>query len=157
MAVEIEKKYLVINDNWRKFVTKSDTYIQGYFSTDESCSIRIRISEKKATLNIKSATLGVTRTEYDYPVPLDDAKDMLNSLCIKPLIEKTRYQVPYENHIWEIDVFAGENEGLIVAEVELESANESITLPDWIGEDVSDEIRYYNVCLVNHPYKNWSN
>ena len=155
MAVEIEKKFLVINDNWRKYVTKSNNYVQGYFSTDKSCSIRLRISNSNARLNIKSATLGVTRAEYDYPVPLEDAKEMLNTLCIKPLIEKTRYQVPLENHIWEIDVFNGENKGLIVAEVELASADESFKLPDWIGEEVSHDPRYYNVCLVEHPYKNW--
>ena len=108
MGVEIEKKYLVINENWRKSVTKSVAYIQGYFSTSESCSIRIRVSDNEASLNIKSATLGITRSEYDYPVPLKDAKEMLESLCIKPLIEKIRYYVPVDNHVWEIDVFSGD-------------------------------------------------
>ena len=155
MAIEIEKKFLVINENWRQSVNKSISYVQGYFSTDESCSIRIRISDGDASLNIKSATLGITRSEYDYPVPLKDAKEMLETLCIKPLIEKIRYYVPVDNHIWEIDVFSGDNEGLVVAEVELESTNEIIDLPDWIGEEVSHDPRYYNICLVDNPYKNW--
>ena len=155
MAIEIEKKFLVCNDNWLKFATKSIAYVQGYFSTNEACSIRIRISEDKASLNIKSATLGITRSEYDYPVPVEDAQEMLRTLCNKPLIEKTRYTVPVDHHLWEIDVFSGENKGLVVAEIELESVDDSITLPDWIGEEVSHDPRYYNVCLVEHPYKDW--
>lgn len=156
MAIEIEKKFLVINNDWQKLSQKNISQIQGYFSTNDSCSIRIRISGNEAHLNIKSATLGIIRSEYDYPVPLNDAKEMLQSLCIKPLIEKTRYYVPIDNHLWEIDVFSGENEGLVVAEIELESENETINLPAWIGEEVSDDPRYYNVCLVKHPYRNWN-
>lgn len=155
MAIEIEKKFLVTNDDWRKLATENALQIQGYFSTSESCSIRIRISENEAHLNIKSATLGITRSEYDYPVPLEDAKEMLQSLCIKPLIEKVRYFVPVDNHVWEIDVFSGENEGLVVAEIELTSVNQAIHLPPWIGREVSDDPRYYNVCLVKNPYCNW--
>lgn len=155
MATEIERKFLVINDSWRNDVTDSIHYLQGYFATNESCSIRVRIGGGKADINIKSATLGITRSEYDYPIPVQDAREMLDALCIKPLIEKTRYHVHHQDRLWEIDVFAGDNAGLVVAEVELESADAAITLPDWIGEDVSHDPRYYNVCLVEHPYKNW--
>jgi adenylate cyclase len=155
MAKEIERKFLVINDHWRRDATRSTHYTQGYFTTNASCSIRVRISGEKASLNIKSATLGITRTEYDYPLPLEDAKEMLQHLCTKPLLEKTRYHVHHQDHVWEIDVFSGENEGLIVAEIELKSADEKFSLPDWAGKEVSDDPRYYNVCLVSHPYKDW--
>lgn len=155
MAKEIERKFLVINDNWRKDVIRSNHYIQGYFTTNASCSIRVRISGDKADLNIKSATLGITRTEYEYPLPPEDAKEMLEHLCNKPLLEKTRHYVPYHDHEWEIDVFSGENEGLIVAEIELDSTDEKFSLPGWVGKEVSDDPRYYNVCLVTRPYKNW--
>lgn len=155
MAKEIERKFLVINDDWRKDVTKSIHYIQGYFSTNKSCSIRVRVSGQAASLNIKSATLGITRTEYEYPIPVHDAKEMLENLCNKPLLEKTRHHVQHHNHLWEIDIFSGDNEGLVVAEIELKSADERFSMPDWAGAEVSDDPRYYNVCLISHPYKNW--
>ncbi len=155
MATEIERKFLVVNDAWRAYVKKYVRQIQGYFTTNKSCSIRVRVSGDHASLNIKSATLGITRTEYDYPLPLQDAMEMLDHLCNKPLIEKTRYYVEHGGHIWEIDVFEGDNAGLIVAEVELNSTDETIDLPEWAGLDVSDDPRYYNVCLVTHPYKDW--
>ena len=155
MAKEIERKFLVTGDRWRELVIESARQIQGYFTTNAACSIRVRVSGEEANLNIKSATLGITRTEYDYPLPLNDALDMLEHLCNKPLIEKTRYYVQHENHLWEIDVFEGDNAGLVVAEVELKSADEKVALPDWAGDDVSDDPRYYNVCLVTHPYKSW--
>jgi adenylate cyclase len=95
------------------------------------------------------------RFEYEYPIPLTDAEQMLESLCIKPLIEKTRYHVEYKGKLWEVDVFQGDNEGLCVAEVELDSREEAIALPDWVAEEVTNDKRYYNVCLVSHPYKDW--
>lgn len=155
MAKEIERKFLVINDNWRKDVTESIHYTQGYFTTNKSCSIRVRVSGETARLNIKSATLSVTRTEYEYPIPCLDAKEMLDNLCNKPLLEKTRHHVKHHGHLWEVDVFSGDNEGLIVAEIELQSVDETFSKPDWAGAEVSDDPRYYNVCLVEHPYKNW--
>lgn len=155
MGTEIERKFLVVNDHWHEHVTDSIHYLQGYFTTNASCSIRIRVAGDRANLNIKSATLGITRGEYDYPLPVQDAKEMLYNLCNKPLIEKTRYHLRHADHLWEIDVFSGENEGLIVAEIELGSVDEKFDLPDWAGKEVSDDPRYYNVCLVEHPYKNW--
>lgn len=155
MGREIERKFLLVNDQWREQATGEIQYVQGYFTTSPSCSIRLRISGSEAHLNIKSATLGIARSEYDYPIPISDAQDMLDNLCEKPLIEKTRYHVHHGNHLWEIDVFSGDNAGLIVAEIELQSPDEPFDRPPWIGREVSDDPRYYNVCLIKQPYKNW--
>lgn len=155
MAQEVERKFLVRDDRWRSDVEQSIHQIQGYLGNTDNCSIRIRIAGDQANLNIKSATLGITRQEYDYPIPLAEAREILDQLCIKPVIEKTRHLVRLGHHTWEIDEFAGENAGLIVAEVELGSADETFDKPPWAGDDVSDDPRYYNVCLVDNPYKNW--
>lgn len=155
MASEIERKFLLADDSWRQQVERSIPQVQGYLSSIESCSIRIRISGDKGSLNIKSATLGVSRHEYDYPIPLDEACEILDRLCIKPLIEKTRHIVRVAGHAWEIDEFKGANYGLIVAEIELTNAEENFVRPSWLGAEVSDAPRYYNVCLVEHPYKDW--
>ena len=155
MATEIERKFLILNQDWQEY-TKSELHIvQGYLATNEFSSTRIRIQNDEANINIKSATLGVTRTEFEYSIPVDDARLMLDNLCIKPVIEKTRFTVKHMDHTWEIDVFSGDNEGLIVAEIELSSADEDFEKPSWIGEEVSNDTRYYNSCLINHPYKDW--
>jgi len=155
MATEIERKFLVINDDWRAAADAGMDCIQGYFTTNHQCSIRVRLTGNEANLNIKSATLGVTRSEYDYVIPARDAEEMLRHLCTKPLIEKKRYRVRHGQHLWEIDVFSGANTGLVVAEIELAHVDEAFTRPGWLGAEVSDDPRYYNVCLVQHPYKNW--
>lgn len=155
MASEIERKFLLKDDSWRQQIHYSIQQIQGYLGSSQSCSIRIRISGDSANLNIKSATLGISRQEYDYAIPMEEAREILAHLCVKPLIEKTRHIVRVGSHIWEIDEFAGDNVGLIVAEVELDSTDESFEKPAWAGEDVSDDPRYYNVCLVKNPYRNW--
>ena len=155
MGTEIERKFLVVNDLWRKEASAGTHYLQGYFTTNDTCSIRVRIAGDSADLNIKSATLGIFRAEYNYPIPVKDAKEMIQNLCIHPLIEKIRYFVPHNKNIWEVDVFSGENDGLVVAEIELDSVEQSFTKPDWVGKEVSDDPRYYNVCLVEHPYKDW--
>lgn len=157
MPVEIERKFLVVSDAWRAQVAGSKRYRQGYLGGAEHSSIRVRVSDHDAYLNIKSATLGVSRLEYEYPIPLADAHEMLDRLCRKPLIEKTRYFVDHAGHRWEIDVFEGDNAGLIVAEIELESPDAAFARPDWVGDEVSDDIRYYNVSLVEHPFKAWAN
>jgi len=155
MATEIERKFLILNQDWQEY-TKSELHIvQGYLATNEFSSTRIRIQNDKANINIKSATLGITRTEFEYSIPVGDARLMLEDLCIKPVIEKTRFTVEHMGHAWEIDVFSGDNEGLIVAEIELSSPDEAFEKPSWIGEEVSNDARYYNACLVNNPYKNW--
>jgi len=155
MGREIERKFLVANDGWRAGASKGIHCVQGYFTTNPSCSIRVRIAGRKADLNIKSATLGICRTEYNYRIPVRDAKEMLEQLCTKPLIVKTRYRVQHDRHLWEIDVFAGANEGLVVAEVELDSIEETFARPGWAGKEVSGDPRYYNVCLVEHPFSSW--
>jgi len=156
MAKEIERKFLLKSDTWCDEVDSSCRYAQGYMSSSEKVSIRIRISDEKAYLNFKSATLGISRTEYEYEVPLADADDMLANFCEGPLIEKVRYFVKRGDHTWEIDVFEGDNTGLVVAEIELQTEDESFDVPDWIGAEVSDDPRYYNVCLVTHPYCQWT-
>ena len=155
MATEIEHKFLIVNDDWRKDADEGTYMVQGYMGSNEQSSIRIRINGDSANLNIKSKTIGIQRSEYDYPIPVDEAKEMLESLCDRPFIEKTRFHVMHDGHEWEIDVFAGDNEGLIVAELELSSIDENFSLPDWVGKDVSDDPRYYNICLVTNPYKDW--
>ncbi len=155
MGIEIEKKFLLRNDNWRSNVVKSIAFRQGYLAGSEKSSVRIRIEGQKANINIKGATLGVTRREYEYSIPLDDADELLSSLCDGPLIEKIRNYVMVDDKQWEIDEFRGDNEGLIVAEIELQNENEAFNKPDWLGAEVSDDKRYYNSVLVNHPYKNW--
>jgi adenylate cyclase len=156
MATEIERKFLVLNDDWRGIVESDMQIIQAYLASNEFSSTRIRIQNDKANINIKSATLGITRTEFEYAIPVDDAQLMIDNLCIKPVIEKTRYIVKHMQHLWEIDVFSGDNKGLIVAEIELSSPDETFEKPSWIGEEVSNDARYYNVCLVKTPYKTWT-
>ena len=152
MAIEIERKFLVLNNDWQAHVDSDLHIVQGYLASNESSSTRIRIQDDKANINIKSATLGITRTEFEYAIPVEDAQLMLDELCIKPVIEKTRFTVKHMHHIWEIDVFSGDNDGLTVAEIELSSPHEIYGKPSWLGEEVSNDIRYYNVCLVKNPY-----
>ncbi len=155
MAIEIERKFLVTNDNWRS-LAQGKLYQQGYISTaDKLTSIRVRIISNEAYLTIKSKTEGISRNEFEYPIPLEDAKIMLNTLCDRPLIEKIRYKITQDNLIWEIDEFQGENKGLIIAEVELQNENQTINIPDWVGEEVSHDPKYYNVNLTKHPYQTW--
>ncbi len=155
MATEIERKFLVTGDAWRDGVTASEVYRQGYLANNSSCSVRVRISDDHAYLNIKSAQLGIFRTEYEYAIAMDDAREMLDNLCVSAVVEKTRYFVPDDGHTWEIDVFSGDNLGLIVAEIELSHGDEPFNRPEWLGEEVSHDPRYYNVYLAEHPYKLW--
>ncbi len=155
MAIEIERKFLVTNDNWRS-LAQGKLHQQGYISTaDKLTSILVRIISNEAYLTIKSKTEGISRNEFEYPIPLEDAKIMLNTLCDRPLIEKIRYKITQDNLIWEIDEFQGENKGLIIAEVELQNENQTINIPDWVGEEVSHDPKYYNVNLTKHPYQTW--
>jgi adenylate cyclase len=155
MALEIEHKFLLANDSWRENVSHSVIYKQGYLSSQATSSIRVRISDKQAWLNIKSATIGTQRSEYEYEIPLSDAHEILHGLCLKPVIEKTRHFVTHENHLWEIDEFDGENVGLIVAEIELDALDEIFAKPDWIGAEVTQDVRYYNNNLAKNPYSAW--
>lgn len=156
MATEIERKFLVRDDSWRTVVLRRASFRQGYLESNERVSVRVRVEDRRANLNIKSGTLGIERLEYEYTIPLQDAEDMLDRLADGPLVEKTRYYVEHQGHTWEIDVFSGDNAGLVVAEIELASADEAFARPDWLGDEVSLEKRYYNVLLARHPYKDWS-
>jgi len=155
MAQEIEHKFLLANNGWREHVSHSVIYKQGYLSSQPTSSIRVRISDKQAWLNIKSATIGTQRSEYEYEIPLSDAHEILDLLCLKPVIEKTRHFVTHEKHLWEIDEFDGENAGLIVAEIELDALDEIFAKPDWVGAEVTQDVRYYNNNLAKNPYSAW--
>jgi len=160
MPTEIERKFLVRDDSWREDAGPGTFYRQGYLNSLDTdpvppSSIRVRVAGDKGFLNIKGATLGVSRAEYEYEIPLADANEMLDAFCIGPVIEKRRYHVRYGDHVWEIDVFEGDNAGLVVAEIELGAPDEPFERPPWLGEEVSDDLRYYNVNLVRHPYRDW--
>ncbi|GFO72166.1 adenylate cyclase [Bathymodiolus japonicus methanotrophic gill symbiont] len=155
MAIEIERKFLLANDNWRALVSKSINYRQGYLNSDQHSSVRIRVSDDTAKINIKSATIGAQRHEYEYDIPAQDAHELLNTLCHQPLVEKTRRLVVINQHTWEIDEFAGENQGLIVAEIELSDVNETFEKPGWVGKEVTEDVRYYNNQLAKQPYTRW--
>lgn len=155
MAIEIEHKFLPANDEWRQLVSHSVNIQQGYLTSVPTSSIRVRTSGDSAWLNIKSATIGNQRMEYEYPIPLSDAEEMIAELCKGSLITKTRHFVNHNAHTWEVDEFSGENSGLIVAEIELSKPDEDFSIPNWIGKEVTGDIRYYNNNLALHPYKSW--
>ena len=155
MAIEVEHKFLLANNDWREQVTNSVKYRQGYLNSQATSSIRIRISDDHAWLNIKSATVGTHRHEYEYEIPLHDANEIISILCRKPIIEKTRYFVIHDGNTWEIDEFDGDNRGLIIAEIELSEIGKTFTKPDWLGKEVTYDLRYYNNNLAVHPYSEW--
>ncbi|MEZ5582479.1 MAG: CYTH domain-containing protein [Candidatus Competibacteraceae bacterium] len=155
MAKEIEHKFLVRDTRWQDQVFRSTSLRQGYLVSDETRSVRVRIAGDNAYLNIKSATVGISRSEYEYPIPVPDAEEILTHLCMPSIVEKTRHFVRYGDHVWEIDVFEGDNTGLVVAEVELGSADEVFERLPWVGDDVSHDLRYYNSYLAQCPYKDW--
>ena len=157
MAIEIERKFLLQSNTWRQAIINSTPYRQGYIATtaDRTCSVRVRIAGDQGMLTIKSATLGLQRQEYEYAIPLSDAQEMLDTLAASPQSAKIRHLVPYQGHTWEIDEFQGDNAGLIVAEIELNSPTETFARPDWLGPEVSGEARYYNVNLAQNPYSSW--
>lgn len=155
MGIEVERKFLLTSDIWRSTIHASIAMRQGYLSNEQSCSVRVRTSSDRAWLNIKSVTVGAQRQEFEYGIPLVDGNQILDTLSRKPLIEKMRHIVEFGKHFWEIDEFTGDNTGLIVAEIELGSPDESFEKPPWLGEEVTFEARYYNTNLSNSPYKDW--
>ena len=155
MATEIERKFLLASDTWRNEATEGERLAQGYLSSDASSSVRVRVKGDKAWLNIKGVTTGIARPEYEYEIPLSDGQEILEKLVRTPIIDKTRYLVVRGDHTWEIDEFYGDNRGLLVAEVELGSADEAFERPEWLGPEVSDDPRYLNAALVTHPYTDW--
>ena len=156
MSTEIERKFLVLRDQWHEDPAQGTRYRQGYLSVDPDRVVRVRTEGDRAFLTIKGRTSGVARDEYEFAIPLADAEELLGRLCLRPLIEKVRHRIPYDGHRWEVDVFSGANEGLVVAELELRSANEPFTRPPWLGREVSADPRYFNANLVSHPFTEWS-
>src|SRR3974377_1439235 len=151
MAKEIERKFLVKGDAWRA-LAKGTTYRQGYLNSDKEGKVRIRTAGAKAFVTIKGITVGATRSEYEYEIPFDDGKAMLDTLAEKPLIEKKRYRIPVDNLTWEIDEFLGENAGLIVAEVELKSEDQTFDKPVWLGDEVTSDPRHSTANLIKNPF-----
>jgi adenylate cyclase len=155
MGTEIERKFLVRDDSWRAGVTAQRRIVQGYVAHSETVTVRVRVADTRATLTLKGASSGISRSEFEYPVPVDDALRMLDEFAVGPVIEKVRHLVPVGSHTWEVDVFARENSGLVMAEVELAAADEPFELPTWAGVDVSEDARFFNVNLAERPYQQW--
>jgi len=161
MAIEIERKFLVTGDGWRDAAHAVIPMAQGYINDmgaldrgTQQASVRVRIEGQGAALNLKSRTLGRSRQEFEYPIPVEDARALL-ALCVGGLIDKRRHLVQHEGLLWEVDEFLGDNAGLVVAEVELEHPDQVVSLPSWVGEEVTDDARYYNVALASTPYSQW--
>ena len=162
MPLEIERKYRVTSDAWRALAHAVIPMAQGYLNDSASldsgaqkASVRVRIQGEQAFLNLKSREIGHTRQEFDYPIPVEEARALL-ALCVGGLIDKRRHLVRHGGLLWEVDEFLGDNAGLVVAEVELEQADQAIELPEWAGEEVTDQVRYYNLALAARPYSQWS-
>lgn len=154
MGIEIERKFLITNNGWKKGA-KYSTCRQGYIFAEKKGVVRIRVIDQKGFVTIKSAPVVLTRQEYEYEIPLADANSMLEDLCDKYIVEKKRYKIKFGNHIWEIDEFTGHNEGLVLAEIELSNENETFEPPPWIGEEVSLDPKYHNSNLSKYPFNQW--
>ena len=155
MGIETERKFLVSDDSWRPEAVNSEDIRQAYLANTTRSSIRIRTMGETANINIKQMLVGPSRTEYEYAIPVNEANELLDSLCEPVEIQKTRYFVPIGPHTWEIDVFSGANSGLVVAEIELQSIEEEFSKPGWLGPEVTDDVRYYNVALASKPWSEW--
>ncbi len=154
MATEIERKFLIKDDSWRSLAAGT-LYRQGYVVLGTGKTVRVRVAGSQGYLTLKGPSVNLSRSEFEYAIPLEDAMIMLDTLCEQPLIEKTRYKIPHAGLVWEVDEFAGENQGLILAEVELTAVDQAIALPPWVGEEVSQDGRYFNSYLVKHPFSQW--
>ncbi len=154
MVQEIERKFLVTNDAWRQNANGTRVR-QGFLSTEPARTVRVRVAGDRGTLTIKGKTVGATREEFEYDIPCEQAEQLLDTLCLRPLIEKVRYVLREGAHNWEVDVFEGENAGLVVAEIELKREDEVFERPDWLGREVTHDPRYFNANLVSNPYRTW--
>jgi adenylate cyclase len=154
MGVEIERKFLVACDAWRALGTPV-LLRQGYLSSDPDRTVRVRVEDGGGTMTIKGRSVGATRAEWEYPIPLADANALLDRLCQQPLIEKYRSRITLGAHTWEVDEFLGANAGLIVAEIELASEDQAFDKPEWIGAEVTHDKRYFNSSLIRHPFSGW--
>ena len=155
MGIEIERKFLIVGEQWRSGAVGA-RYCQGYIRTQGNATVRVRIAGQRGFLTIKGPTDGISRAEFEYPIPLAEAEQLLEHLCDRPLIEKIRYQVESHGHQWEIDEFMGENQGLILAEVELNDPEQAIAMPAWAGQEVSSDPRYFNANLAQYPFSQWA-
>ncbi len=156
MAKEIERKFLVKGETWRSQVLSETRLVQGYLLDRPDLTLRVRIKAQEAFLTLKGASKGIARSEFEYPIPLEDAQALLAEFALFPPIDKIRYQVQVGAHRWDLDVFLGANAGLVLAEIELQDPEESFIRPDWLGEEVSEDPRYYNVNLAKQPYRTWN-
>jgi adenylate cyclase len=156
MGVEIERKFLLRDDSWRVDADAGVRMRQGYLTSSEHCSIRVRIRDDDAFLGIKSATSPIRRLEFEFAIPVTEAETLLGELCVDSPVEKTRYHIRHGQHLWEIDVFEGANAGLIVAEIELTHEDEAFDKPAWLGDEVSHDARYFNMNLARRPYSRWA-
>lgn len=154
MAKEIERKFLIDRSQWQP-QQKGLEIRQGYLSLDPERTVRVRTKGTQGYLTVKGKNQGISRTELEYEIPYEEACQLLDELCLRPLVEKTRYVEKHGRQLWEIDIFSGDNEGLAVAEAELPSEDTVLELPSWITREVSGEARYYNSSLINLPYKKW--
>ncbi len=154
MPQEIERKFLVVGDGWRELAPAVE-YRQGYLCASRERTVRVRIAGDRGFLTVKGATRGATRSEYEYEIPLVEAREMLDTLCPQPQIEKRRSTIDIQGDIWEVDEFFGVNAGLIVAEIELESEDQPFVRPEWIGQEVTADPRYSNAALCTVPYSTW--
>jgi adenylate cyclase len=155
MSQEIERKFLVVGDSWRASVRSSTHIVQGYLASTDTATIRVRVKAEAAFLTLKGRSRGISRSEYEYAIPVADAEAMLAEMAQGPVIDKVRHLIDVEGHTWELDVFAGDNAGLVMAEIELTRPDEAFAMPDWAGPEVSDDQRYYNVNLARHPFREW--
>jgi adenylate cyclase len=155
MAREIERKFLVAGDGWRTGTRGGVPYRQGYLAAGSGITVRARVAGERAFLTIKGPAAAGARDEYEYPIPPADAEEMLARLCVGGVIEKTRHRVPFAGRVWEVDEFLGENAPLVVAEVELDRIDAEVALPPWVGQEVTDDVRYTNAALSRRPYSHW--
>jgi adenylate cyclase len=151
---EIERKFLVSGEAWRE-TAEGTRYRQGFLSTEPERTVRVRVAGPRGSITVKGKNVGARRAEFEYEIPVADAERMLDTLCQRPLIEKVRYTLAVGPHTWEIDVFEGSNAGLLVAEIELSSEDEAFEKPEWVGDEVTDDPRYFNSNLVANPYGTW--
>ncbi|MDB5288189.1 MAG: adenylate cyclase [Mucilaginibacter sp.] len=156
MGIEIEKKFLVDHEKWQQLVKpQGKVYKQGYLLSDEKRTVRVRVADDVAYITLKGSTTGISRSEFEYTIPVNEGKEILKDMATS-FIEKTRYNIKYAGNVWEVDVFEGDNQGLIIAEIELKHENQEFEKPEWIKNEVSDDLRYTNACLSVNPFKNWA-
>lgn len=153
MGTEIERKFLVVGEDWK--TGRPTLFRQGYLNRDKHRTVRVRVTGDRAMLNVKGKTRGMTRSEYEYDIPISDALEMLE-LCEGPIIEKKRWLTSVGSMAWEVDEFMGDNAGLIIAEIELDSETQNFEMPNWVGKEVTEDDRYYNSSLSMHPFRDWT-